>query len=214
MSAMPLVYTVQDDRKVIQHTLKYLLMAEIQYNSIGLPNTHRCDYIRAHAGRASPTNVQCLPKTTWHLVLTWLTRMSLGIAYISRFSCAKQTDIISSGETFPWHTNSSPGRIKHEEKRGCTHRWTRWTFPTFNTTVFLFSDCNVIYFLAKQNVSGMGCVTFRSPYFCVCFLSARKLVTGETHSLVPTTNVLGEQLVVPGFVAVASWSSGKCANTD
>jgi hypothetical protein len=42
---------VQDDRKVTQPILKYLLMFSIQYNSIGLINTqYRCNYTRAHAG--------------------------------------------------------------------------------------------------------------------------------------------------------------------
>jgi hypothetical protein len=45
---------------------------------------------------------------------------------------------ISSGEPFPWHGNSSPGCIKHEEKSECMHRWTRWTFPTLITLLFVF----------------------------------------------------------------------------
>jgi hypothetical protein len=41
----------QDDRKVTQPILKYLLMVEIQYTSIGLIHTqYRCDFSRAHAG--------------------------------------------------------------------------------------------------------------------------------------------------------------------
>jgi hypothetical protein len=42
---------IQNDRKVTQPTLKYLLMVAIQYSSIGLINTqYRCNYTRAHAG--------------------------------------------------------------------------------------------------------------------------------------------------------------------
>jgi hypothetical protein len=42
---------VQDDRKVTQPILKYLLKVAIQNNLIGLINTqYRCDYKRAHAG--------------------------------------------------------------------------------------------------------------------------------------------------------------------
>jgi hypothetical protein len=42
---------VQDDRKVTQPILKYLLRVAIQYNSIELINTqYRCDYTRSHAG--------------------------------------------------------------------------------------------------------------------------------------------------------------------
>jgi hypothetical protein len=56
---------IQDDRKVTQSILKYLLLVAIKYNSIWLINTqYRCDYTRAHAGyvmlqpaRASPSAV-------------------------------------------------------------------------------------------------------------------------------------------------------------
>jgi hypothetical protein len=46
--------------------------------------------------------------------------------------------------------NSSPTCIKHEEKSECMHRWTRWTFPTLDITLFLFSDFSVIYFLTNR----------------------------------------------------------------
>jgi hypothetical protein len=40
-----------DDRKVTQPILKYLLVVEIKYSSIGLINTqYRCDYTRGQAG--------------------------------------------------------------------------------------------------------------------------------------------------------------------
>jgi hypothetical protein len=32
--------------------------------------------------------------------------------------------------------NSSQGRIVHEEKSECMHRWKRWTFPALNITLF------------------------------------------------------------------------------
>jgi hypothetical protein len=42
---------IKDDQEVMQPILKYLLMAEIQHNSIGLRNTtYHCDYTRAHTG--------------------------------------------------------------------------------------------------------------------------------------------------------------------
>jgi hypothetical protein len=42
---------IQNDRKVTQLILKYLLMVAIQYNSTEFLNTqYRCDYTRAHAG--------------------------------------------------------------------------------------------------------------------------------------------------------------------
>jgi hypothetical protein len=42
---------IQGDRNVTQLILKYLLMVEIEYNSIVLTNTqYRCDYTRAHVG--------------------------------------------------------------------------------------------------------------------------------------------------------------------
>jgi hypothetical protein len=47
--------------------------------------------------------------------------------------------------------NSSPGCIKHEEKSEGMHRWTRWTFPALNITLFLFSDFSVIYFLTNRS---------------------------------------------------------------
>jgi hypothetical protein len=69
--------------------------------------------------------------------------------YISRFSCAKNIDNISSRKQFPWHRNSSSGCIKHEAKSECMHHWTRWTFPTLDITLLLFSYFNVIYFLTN-----------------------------------------------------------------
>jgi hypothetical protein len=93
---------MQGDRKVTQPMLKYLLMVATQYNSTGLINTQfRCDYTRSHAGHVtcSLQSASCLQtvevqgclfhkcnecslsNTTWHLVLTSLTRMSLGIHF-------------------------------------------------------------------------------------------------------------------------------------
>jgi hypothetical protein len=43
-----LLLEIQDDQKVTQPILKYLLMVAVQYISIGLINTqYRCDYTRA-----------------------------------------------------------------------------------------------------------------------------------------------------------------------
>jgi hypothetical protein len=42
---------LQNDQKVMQLILKYLMTVAIQYNSTGLINTqYRSDYARAHAG--------------------------------------------------------------------------------------------------------------------------------------------------------------------
>jgi hypothetical protein len=77
----------------------------------------------------SATSVHCrvLPGISFLLNLS-----ECVLGYISRFSCAKQFDNISSSEPLPWHRNSSLGCIKHEKKSECMHRWTRWTFPTQN----------------------------------------------------------------------------------
>jgi hypothetical protein len=83
---------------------------------------------------------------------------------ISRFSCAKQIDSISSGEPFPSLQKLSPGCIKHEEKSEFTHYWMQWTLTTLNITlffVFLF-QCN-LFFWQIEHVSGIGCMTFRLP---------------------------------------------------
>jgi hypothetical protein len=52
----------------------------------------------------------------------------------------------------------------------CRHRWTRWTFPTLNRTLFFvfWFQCN-FFFWQIERVLGMGCVTFRS--FCIYYLS-------------------------------------------
>jgi hypothetical protein len=51
-----------------------------------------------------------------------------------------------------------------EEKSECMHGWTRCTFPTLSIIlVFIFYLCN-LFFWQIERVSGMGCVTFRSPY--------------------------------------------------
>jgi hypothetical protein len=64
--------------------------------------------------------------------------------------------------------DTGTGCIKHEEKSECMHRWTWWTFPTLIALCFvLWFQCNV--FFGKWNMSGMGCVTFRSP----CVLTIR-----------------------------------------
>jgi hypothetical protein len=43
--------------------------------------------------------------------------------------------------------NSSPGCIKHEEKRECMRRWTRWIFPALNTTLYFvfWFHCNLFF---------------------------------------------------------------------
>jgi hypothetical protein len=137
---------IQDHRKVTQTTLKYLLMVcnSIQFDWINKPTISLWPYKSPRRSRhvvtcgspsvvfkqskykdiffTSATSVHCrkLPGISFLLYLPeWVEE------YISRFSCAKQIDNISSGEPFPWHRNSSPGCIKHEEKSECMHRWTR-----------------------------------------------------------------------------------------
>jgi hypothetical protein len=64
--------------------------------------------------------------------------------------------------------NSSPVCIKHQEKCECMHRWTQWTFSTFNISlwfVFWF-QCN-LFLWQIEHMSGMGGVTFQEP--CICF---------------------------------------------
>jgi hypothetical protein len=56
---------IQDDQKVTQPILKYLLMVAIQYNLIGLINTQcRCDYKSPrrshHVGTCSCQSISCL----------------------------------------------------------------------------------------------------------------------------------------------------------
>jgi hypothetical protein len=57
--------------------------------------------------------------------------------------------------------NSSPRCIKHEENSECMRRWTRWTSPTLDKT--LFSDFNVTYFLTNRTCVRNGLCDFRSP---------------------------------------------------
>jgi hypothetical protein len=131
----------------------------------------------------SATNFHCrtLPGISFLLNLPeWV------YGYISRFSCAKQIDNISSGEPFPWHRNSSPRCTKREEKSECMYRWTRWTFPTLNIT--LFSDFNVIYFLTN-----ITCVMNGLSDFSITVLVARHL----RASLTVTNTQVGGQ---PGEV--------------
>jgi hypothetical protein len=74
-----------------------------------------------------------LSNTTWHLVFTSLSRMSLGIHFpILLYQTNRQYLV--------WWTvsghcrNSIRGCISHEEKTEYMHRWTRWTFITPNMT--------------------------------------------------------------------------------
>jgi hypothetical protein len=95
---------------------------------------HKCEY--------------SLSNTTWHLVLTWLVRMSLGIHFLILLCQTNRQYLI-------WWTvvghcrNSSPSCIKHEEKSEWKHRWTRWTFSTLNITMFFVFWFNIIYFFDK-----------------------------------------------------------------
>jgi hypothetical protein len=74
-----------------------------------------------------------LSNTTWHLVLTWLATVSLGIHFPILLCQTNRQYLVC--EPFPWHRNSSPGCIRQEESERM-HRWTRWTFPTLNITLF------------------------------------------------------------------------------
>jgi hypothetical protein len=89
--------------------------------------------------------------------------------------------------------NSLPGCIKHEENSGCMHRWTRWTFPTLNITLFFvfWFQCNL--FFDNRTCVRNVCVTFRSP--CM-FVSLPE--SGHSHNL----------RIANGYVAVL-----KCLGT-
>jgi hypothetical protein len=56
--------------------------------------------------------------------------------------------------------NSLPSCIRHEEKSECMHRWTRWTFPTLNMTLFFVFCFNVIYFLTNKTRVSNGLIDF------------------------------------------------------
>jgi hypothetical protein len=98
------VFQLQGVQKVIQPTLKYLLMVVIHYNSTGLIYTqYRCNNTRAHTchvmlqpARASPSvvwtvevqgcllhkcNVCSLSNTNRYLVITELAMMSVGVHF-------------------------------------------------------------------------------------------------------------------------------------
>jgi hypothetical protein len=118
-------YLKHSDRKITQPVLKYLLKITIHFNSTDFTNTqYRRVYTTACAGdvilqpaRASPSVV--VQQSKWKDVfftgaVSVHCRTLPGISYLlklpervlrhfSRFSCAKRTDCISSGETFPWH---------------------------------------------------------------------------------------------------------------
>jgi hypothetical protein len=111
--------------------------------------------------------------------------MSLGIH--SRFSCAKQIDSVSSGEPFPWHRNSSPGRIRHEEKSECMHRWTRWTFQTLNIRFVLFFNFNVIYFLTNIICVRNGFRDFSITLYD-SYTTVRALTRTGQHPMKPWVN--------------------------
>jgi hypothetical protein len=88
-----------------------------------------------------------LSNTTWHLVLTYFVSMSLGIHFPILLCQTNRQYLV-------WWTVSVThelftGCIKHE-KSECSHRWTRWTFPTLHITFCLFSDFSVIYFLTNR----------------------------------------------------------------
>jgi hypothetical protein len=139
--------------------LKYLLMVESQSNSIGLINTHIAvtiqEPLRQLSSNSPTARMSFSQVQRVFIVEHYLASRSYLICQnefrdtFPEFSCAKQIDNISSGEPFPRHRNSSPGCIKHEEKNEWMHRWTRWTFPTRNITLFLFSNFNLLYFFDR-----------------------------------------------------------------
>jgi hypothetical protein len=101
--------------------------------------------VEVHGCLFHKCNECSLSNTTWHLVLTQLARISLGIHFLILLCQTNRQYLVNR---FRHCRNSSPGCIRHEENSACMHRWTRWTFPTLDIT-FFFSDFNVIYFLTN-----------------------------------------------------------------
>jgi hypothetical protein len=152
---------IHGDRKVRQPILKYFFHScnSIQFNWINKHTVSMWLYKNpcrsCHVVTSLHQSVSCLStvelqqclfhryecslsNTTWHLILTELARMSLGI-HFPILLCQKNQQS-STSELFPWHRDSSPGCFKHEEKSECMHHWTRWTFPTLYITFFFLSS--------------------------------------------------------------------------
>jgi hypothetical protein len=139
-------------------------MFAIQYNSIGLINTqYRCDYTRAHAGhvmlqpaRASPSVVSKQSKCKCFSQVQRVFIVKHYLASLSYLTCQNDFRDIFPDSPVPNKSSMSrlvnrfhaPVCIRHGEKCECMHRWTRWTFPTLNIT--LFSDFIVIYSMKNR----------------------------------------------------------------
>jgi hypothetical protein len=116
---------------------------------------HVVTYLRQFVSCLSTVEVQgclfhksndcSLSNTTWHLVLTWLARMSLGIYFLILLCQTNRQYLVwwtvsMTGSMQDRNWNSSSGCIKHEKSECSGH----------SNTLTLFSDFNVIYFLTNR----------------------------------------------------------------
>jgi hypothetical protein len=94
-------------------------------------------------------------------------------------------DNISSREPFPWHRNSSRVASNMRKRVDASIAERGGHFQHFIQHCFLFSDFIVIYFLAIEHVSELGCVTFWSSCTCPVQLIL-DLIEGVRQSSTPT----------------------------
>jgi hypothetical protein len=168
---------IQGHRKVMQPVLKCLLSVEIQYNSIELINTQlpHVGHIMLLPARANSSVVFLTVKLQGFVstsVASVHCQTSPGISSllylpewvyecISRFSCAKQTDNISSNA--PLLSQQKPRTGLHQTGgKGVMYLWTRWTLPTLTSHCFLFS-LQRDFFWQTEHGSGRNCVIFYRP---------------------------------------------------
>jgi hypothetical protein len=146
---------VQDDKKFTQPILKYLLMVAIQYNSIGLIDTDRCDYTRALAVTSccnllAPVRQLSFNSRSARMSFSQVQRVFIAEHYLASRSysfCQNEFRDTFSDSPVPNKSTvshlvnrfQSLQKILHrvlwdEEKSECMHRRTRWKFPTLNRT--------------------------------------------------------------------------------
>jgi hypothetical protein len=173
----------------MQPILKYFMVA-IQYNLIGLINTqYRCDFqeptqVTSCCNLLAPVRQLSFNSQSSRIPFSQVQRVFIVEHYLasrSYLTCQNEfrdtfpgspepnkSTISRLVNRFRHSRNSSPCCIRHEEKSECMHRWTLWTFPTLNITLFLFSDFNVIYFLTYRTCVRNGLRDFSITLYIAC----------------------------------------------
>jgi hypothetical protein len=177
---------VQVDRKVTQPIVKYLLMFAIQYNSIALINTqYRCHvqqptHVTSCCKQLPPVRQLSSNSRSSRMYFSQVQRVFIAEhCTASRSHLTWQNELRDTFSCSPVPnrpTVSCPMNCLRDT--GGVHRVASEVGKGVNACIaernghfhhliwhfILFSDLNVIYFsLRTDNVSGMGCVTFRSP---------------------------------------------------